>query len=144
VLRFQHLRGLLLLLVSLAASIGCGAKSREAFNKQTSHVHAIAAQYVRASSKLHHLPQNEVEFKRALADLNVPLQALKVNSIDELFISERDGEPLVVVYGTPPKNSDVVVYEKTGIDGKRYVGHMSGMIEELGDEELRKAVAEKN
>ena len=124
------------------ALLGCDGASKESFDKQHSHVRAIAAQYMRASSKLGHNPRDEQEFKKALASLKIPLPALNVNSIDELFISERDHEPLVVVYGSPPKGSDVVVYEKTGIDGKHYAGHMIGMVEELDQEELTKALGQ--
>jgi hypothetical protein len=124
-----------------AASCGCGNRKSGAVNIQRSHVHSLAAQYLRASSKLKHPPKNEQEFKQALAQLNLPLEALKVGSIDELFLSERDHEPLIVVYGPLPKGSDVVVYEKTGIDGARYVGHMSGMVEEVNEQDFNKAIA---
>lgn len=76
-------------------------------------------------------PEDEAEFKATIAKGNPSLDALKVSSLDELFVSERDGQPLVVVYGKAPAGSDLVVYEQTGVDGLRQVGHRIGMVEEV-------------
>jgi hypothetical protein len=74
----------------------------------------------------------------------VSLEKLRVDSIDELFVSERDGQPLVVVYGSPPAGSDVVVYEHTGVNGKRLVGHRIGMVEEADEATFKSLTASKH
>ena len=76
--------------------------------------------------------------------LSVKPEQMKVGSFDELFVSERDGQPLVVVYGSPPKDSDVVVYEQTGVNGKRLVGHRIGMVEEVDEAQYKDLTASKH
>ena len=84
-----------------------------------------------------HEPHDEKEFKQALAKLSITPKKMKVGSFDEVFVSERDGKPLIVIYGSPNKNSDVLVYEQTGINGKRLLGHRIGMVEEVDDAQLK-------
>jgi hypothetical protein len=126
-----------------AALVGCSRNEGGGLKQEMSHVRLLTSLYSRATSKLGHVPRDQQEFKQAIAILAVKPEKMKVNSIDELFVSERDGQPLVVVYGTLPKASDVVVYEQTGVDGKRQVGHRIGMVEELdeaGYNDLMKAL----
>jgi hypothetical protein len=112
--------------------IGCGGEgSSEVREKGLSHVRLLTSLHTRVSSELGRYPKDEAEFKAALGKANLTLDAMKVNSIDELFISKRDGQPLVVVYGQAPAGSDVVVYEQTGVDGLREVGHRIGVVEEV-------------
>src|SRR5262249_2953222 len=97
-----------------------------------------------ATTKLRHPPSNEKEFKQVLATLSVKPEQMKASSFDELFISERDGKPLVVIYDASKKNSDVLVYEQTGINGKRLVGHRIGVVEQVDDAQLKDRTAMKN
>jgi hypothetical protein len=92
--------------------LGCNSASRETKKKETSHVRAITALYARAASTLGHAPKNEQEFKSAAASASIKLDAFGVANIDELFISERDGKPLVILYGPAPKGvaPGVIVY----------------------------------
>jgi hypothetical protein len=112
--------------------IGCNAGAREAKKKETSHVRAITALYARASSTLGHNPKNEQEFKSAVSGADVNLKAFGVENIDELFVSERDGKPLVILYGPAPKGvaPGVIVYEQEGAGGVRQVGFKIGQVEE--------------
>ena len=124
---------MLLLSALVACASGCGGSSDVVVNKHASHVRKLTALYTMTSMKLRRPPRDEQEFKKTLAALEVKPEKYDVDSFDELFTSERDEQPLKVVYGTPPKGSDVVVYEQAGVDGKRLVGHKIGMIEELDD-----------
>ena len=124
---------MLALVVFVSASDGCGRKEEGSLKRETSHIRLLTNLHGLVTSKLGHLPRGEKEFKQAIATLAVSPEKLKVGSIDDLFVSERDGQPLVIVYGTPPKASDVIVYEQTGVDGKRQVGHRIGMVEELDE-----------
>jgi hypothetical protein len=117
----------------LAATAGCGGTSDLVVSKHASHVRKLTSLYALASSTLKHAPRDEPEFKQALATLQVAPEKYEVGSIDELFTSERDGQPLVVVYGAARKGSDIVVYEQSGVDGTRLVGHRIGKIEELDE-----------
>lgn len=122
----------LTLALSALALIGCGSGGNsEVREKGFSHVRLLSSLHTRISSELGRYPKDEAEFKAALGNANLTLDAMKVNSIDELFISKRDGQPLVVVYGQAPVGSDVVVYEQTGVNGLREVGHRIGQVEEV-------------
>lgn len=117
-------------LLAIVVAAGCGGGSagtnRE---KEISHVGAITTLYFRADSILRKSPATEQEFKEVIAQQNVDPGVLGVGSIDELFISDRDGQPLVVNYGqTAPLG--VVAYEQVGKDGVRLVGFKNGQIEE--------------
>lgn len=116
--------------------VGCNAASRELKKKETSHVRAITALYARAASTLGHNPANEQEFKSVVANANINLKAFGAESIDELFLSEHDGKPLVVLYGPAPKGvaPGVVVYEQEGVNGVREVGFKIGQVEEADAE----------
>ena len=86
---------------------------------------------------------SEVEFKKYLASQKGKmLDVLKVENPDELFVSERDGQPYVVGYGPTAtgKPRDVVAYEKEGVDGKRMVGYSTGVVVELDEQQFREAV----
>jgi len=135
---------LLLLPFFMAASAGCRAKDKNAVKREASHVRLLTNLYGLATSKLGHVPHDEQEFKKFIAARSTTAEKLKIGSIDELFVSERDGQPLHVVYGTPPTGSDVVVYEQTGLDGKRQVGHRIGMVEEVDEAQFKKLTASKN
>jgi len=121
------------LAIFLVISGGCAQREDLSFKRETSHVRSLTNLYGLATTKLGHLPRDEKEFKQSIATLGVKPEKMKVTSIDELFVSDRDGQPLVVVYGIPPGNSDVVVYERTGVGGKHLVGHRIGMVEEVDE-----------
>jgi hypothetical protein len=135
---------LLLLPVFIVAGAGCRAKGENSGNRETSHVRVLADLHALATSRLGHIPHDEQEFKKFIATRSKLVEKLKIGSIDELFVSERDGQPLHVVYGTPPTTSDVAVYEQTGVNGKRLVGHRIGMVEEVDEAEYKNLTASKH
>jgi hypothetical protein len=116
--------------LSILAVVGCSGGNAEATRKQVSHVRAVAALYFRAHSALGKNPENEQEFKNAVSHGKMDLDVLGVSSVDELFISDRDGQPLVIVYGQQPKGvaPGVIAYEQTGKDGVRLVGTSNGQV----------------
>lgn len=135
----------ILLLVSffIAGCAGCREKNENAIKQETSRVRLLTALHALATSKLGHRPRDMQEFKQTIAKLSVTTEKLRVDSIDELFVSERDGQPLVVTYGSTPLASDVVVYEQIGLNGKRQVGHKIGMVEEVDEAQFKDLIAPK-
>jgi hypothetical protein len=123
--------GVALATVSIALS-GCGGGSPTAGHNEVSRLRAITALYFRAASSLGRNPASEAEFKQAIADTKPDLGVLGVGSIDELFVSERDGKPIVVRYGPESGRAGrgVVAYEQEGVDGVRLVGSTNGQIQE--------------
>ena len=133
----------LLLTLFAATASGCARKDGDVATHQMSRVRILTNLLAMATTELGHVPRDEQEFKQAIAKLQVNLEKRKVSSIDELFVSERDGQPLVVIYGSGSVDSDVVVYEQNGVNGKRMVGHRIGMVEEVDESELKKLTASK-
>ncbi len=119
---------------------GCGGSAPPAAGP--SHVKGLAGLYNQATFNLGHRPANEQEFKAALAKSILNLKLLGVSTIDELFVSERDDQPLVVLYGPPAKEGDpgVVVYEQQGVDGKRLVGFRAANVEDADAARLKELV----
>jgi|1186.fasta_scaffold304406_2 hypothetical protein len=105
------------------------------------HVGAVTALYEMSKSKLGHAPSDEKEFKKAMQTVSVKPKNFKVDSFDELFISERDGQPLTVVYGPAAANSNFIVSEQTGVSGKRMVGLRTGIVEEVDDVQYKQLTA---
>jgi hypothetical protein len=127
----------------LIALGGCGGDGASApNNSETSHLRVITALYFRATSALGKKPASEQEFKTFLAGDSLDLDVLGVDSIDDLFVSERDGQPLVILYGSDRKGVDprVVAYEAVGKDGARLVGFDSGQITEADETHFKELV----
>jgi hypothetical protein len=134
---------LLMLSVLMALSPGCARRVENSQNLEKSHVRSLTILHGLAVAKLGHLPSNEKEFKQAIATISLKPEQMKVGSFDKLFVSERDGKPLVLVYGAQNQNLDVVVYEQNGVNGKRLVGHRIGMVEELDEIQFKTLTASK-
>jgi hypothetical protein len=61
--------------------------------------------------------------------------------------SARDGEEFVVVWGLNLENvpaDTVLAYEKTGVDGKRMVVSLNGMVREVSEDEFATLKFPKN
>jgi hypothetical protein len=130
----------LLMFVVLA---GCTGNQGAGPSVQLSHVRLLTGMHTRASTQLRRPPKDEQEFKEFIKSSNVSLETMGVNSVDEMFISERDGQPLGVAYGSPQGGSDVVVWETVGVDGKRLVGHSIGMVEEVDEAKFKELVPQQ-
>ncbi len=76
-------------------------------------------------------PADEAQFKKYIHSIN-PDKLTRIGidpaKIDELFISERDGQPFKIRYGVPGNvrgSSEPVVFEATGDGDKRLVGFLN-------------------
>jgi hypothetical protein len=132
------------LLVTLA---GCSSPAaRQTYDVETSHLRSLLSLRTQALSQ-GQLPKSEVDFKRYINSLDAAmLDRIKtvsgVSTIDELFVSERDGKPYVIFYGERPAGvaRDLVGYEQIGVDGKRYVGFGLGVVEEVDEQRFAELV----
>ena len=93
------------------------------------------------------LLKNEEEFKRYINSLDTATQdRIRAGSgaanMDELFISERDGQPYVIFYGQPPAGvaNDLVAYEQKGVAGNRFVGYGLGAVAEVDEQRFNELV----
>ena len=125
----------------LAFASGCGRSAKQdAIVRETSHLKPLCIMYGQFGSRP---PESEEQFKEfAAARAKTMFRALKFDSIDELFVSERDGQPYVIFYGKKPAGvpPDLVGYEQTGVNGRRLVGYALGSVVEVDEEEFRELI----
>jgi hypothetical protein len=88
-------------------------------------------------------PKDEASFRTFLAEDSARIERMDIGGIDGLLKSPRDGQPLVVVYGTKitpagAPNSPWVAHEQTGVDGKQMAAKVRGEVEELTAADIAK------
>src|SRR5688572_11732194 len=86
--------------LSIIAVAGCSSESSSVAGK-IPRVQSLTSVYNRVARELGRPPKDEQEFKEKVKNSDINLEALNVGTVDELFISDRDGQPLGVVYGAP-------------------------------------------
>lgn len=86
-------------------------------------------------------PADEAQLKEFVRTYD-PKRLERINvdpsKLDELFISERDGQPFKIRYGVPGNmmgSTEPVVFEATGVDGLRMVGFLSMEQREVDSDE---------
>lgn len=91
-------------------------------------------------------PASEEEFKVFIRERGMGmLKQFNVPDVDSLFISPRDKQPYVVVYGEPKgppalAGQPVIAYERVGVGGKRWVANSLGTVEEVDEARFRELV----
>jgi hypothetical protein len=88
-----------------------------------------------------HGPPDEQAFKQFLRDYS-PDKLTRIgidpNTIDKLFVSERDGEPFKIrfgVLGSAMGSSEPVIFEAKGVNGRRNVGFLNMVQREVDEAE---------
>lgn len=70
-------------------------------------------------------PKDEAELKEFLIRpryaKNLSRMQIDPANLDAIFISERDGEPFRIRYGVNGLGNKAIIFEATGVDGKRLV-----------------------
>lgn len=90
------------------------------------------------------LPADEVSFRAYIRnDGKDALSQTGVTAVDELFVSSRDGKPLVVVYRNSKSRREyvpelIVVHEAEGLNGKRLAAVANGTVVELDRADFEK------
>jgi hypothetical protein len=84
-------------------------------------------------------PKDEAAFKSfiqsGMPSHRLEMMRVDTNKLDELFVSERDGEPFLIKYGQSGgvMSKLPVVFEKEGRAGKRQVASTNGQVEETDE-----------
>jgi hypothetical protein len=136
-------------LVTLTASllVGCGSNEKQVA-KESSNLKPLMVLYGRYIGQHRgQPPPDETTFKEFIKSTDtsaLPAGGVK-GDVDALFISTRDQQPYVIIYGQPkgppgPGGQPVVAYEQVGVDGRRYVASTLGAIEEVDEARFRELV----
>jgi len=95
-------------------------------------------------------PANEEALKKHMKAIHpgeLYSRNIDPNNLDACFKSERDNEPLVIMYGVKPEISaqskQVIAHEKTGKNGRRLVVFASTKVASVGEAELEQLKSAK-
>ncbi len=127
----------------LACLAGCGRDN--ALDSPTAHrMNGLANAYLDHVVGANGSPNDEVALKKHMKGLRGSVQydyKIDPNNIDASFKSDRDNEPLVVIYGKgigkiSGESKKVIAHEKTGKNGKKLVVFASTKVAIVNDSEL--------
>ena len=150
----KNLRLNVFLLLGMSASIilfcafplGCGGQ-RASREREESNLKPLAVFYGQFTGRHRgRSPANEAEFKEFLRSLSSEqLATFNVTDPESLFVSPRDQEPYVIIYGSPsgppgPGGAPVIAYEQVGVGGKRFVASSIGAVEEVDEARFKELV----
>jgi hypothetical protein len=132
------------LLVLSCLLSGCGTKEIPPLPPEQIHIlklTSILAEYRRTHKNA--LPANADEFKKWASSLKRDqLAKFGIDNLDDALVSPRDHEPYQITPGKPNRMGiiPVIAYEKTGVNGKRYVLSSMGTAGEVNEEAMRNSV----
>lgn len=138
---------LIAIIAALGLSVGCGSPGAADLLAQANSDNISRLSNVYQGFQSRHDwrgPRDKAELMAFLSSLkSTKLEAIGVDpgSIDSVFVSGRDGEPFKVRYGVPGHimgSNAPVVFEATGVDGKRMVGFLNMTTREVDDAEYER------
>lgn len=132
---------LAVLIVAATVCVGCTSRNdpyAALARANASNIKRLANLYIIYQSKHDWFgPPSEEAFRDFIRSYNPKkLERIGVDpsATDDLFISERDGQPFTVLYGVRGSSrgsSDAVVFETVGVEGRRMVAYLDNYQEEL-------------
>jgi hypothetical protein len=152
----SHLRrffALSLPIVALYAAMIAGCGPDNALSSPTAlHMKGLANAYLDHVVGANGPPTDEAALKKHMKGLRASVQYdyhINPDNIDASFVSERDNQPLVVLYGVGPgkisgDSKKVIAHEKTGKNGKRLVVFASTKVDIVDEAELERLKTAKD
>ncbi|MCR4410828.1 MAG: hypothetical protein NUV77_00210 [Thermoguttaceae bacterium] len=131
--------------VALVLIAGCGSRSASK-KQQESNLKPLAILYGQYMGQNRgQPPASEAEFKKFVTAQGRFLKTFGVMDPASIFVSERDGQPYVIVYGKPAgpaalAGQPVIAYEKVGVGGRRFVASQVGAVEEVDEAKFKQLV----
>jgi hypothetical protein len=123
--------------MTLAALAGCSGNGAPASGADPNLAMLTAIYVDHMNAHQGNPPQNEAAFKDYIRQHGAHrLKGADMNVLDALFDSTRDHQPLVFIYGIntdPRRQSAVIGYEQSPVDGTRTVGYRHGTVELVDD-----------
>lgn len=141
----RHKSLLLAILLGCLFLTGCGDKvevDTSADNPEFSHVGGIAQLYYLYRSRNRGQAPTLDQLKQFGNEETYTIERLKVDNVDELLVSNRDKQPVVLLLDGKKlahEGERIIAHEATGVDGSRMVALFSGGAVLLTDEEFKAA-----
>jgi hypothetical protein len=117
--------------------MGCSTREGEDHKTNLRGLAAYYSQYCARNGG--QLPSNEKALKEYIsADLTATGAPTSTETIDAMFVSNRDGKPFVIRYGEDKswQYPNLMAYEQEGRNGMRHVGYAMGGVDVLSEEQL--------
>ncbi len=130
-----------LLLVSLLGCSQRGTKESELASVNQSNMDRLVNLYLRF--QMQHQwdgPADEAAFREYISKQSSKVlepMGVDVNALDELFVSQRDGQPFQLRYGVRGNSRgthEAIVFESAGVGGVRVIGFTSSTEKQVTDE----------
>jgi hypothetical protein len=133
-----------LMILTVTSLSGCGGGTVQ--DRDRADINVIAKAY-RSYAQLHGAPPpNESELRKFIESLpEEKRQALHAENLESIFISPRDRQSYVVSYGETTKGSipNYYIYEREGVNGKRWAASSMGYVSEVDQGEIDQNVGVK-
>jgi len=117
---------LVLIVVGSVSGIGCNkqASMQDVYDTNLKKLHVCYTMFMEDHG--YQGPKDESELKEYLKTNPTAVTLIKridltPENVDEIFIGQRDDEPFEVRYGLRGTADHAIVFERTGVDGKRLV-----------------------
>ncbi len=139
------------ILTLCALVLGCGKSTAVKFDESQARMKTLALLFAEfVGSNNGRLPADEAQLKTFIRQKRGQSPAGgAVANPDDLFVSARDGQPLVIKYGqkagVPGRiaPSTIIAYEQTGVGGKRLVVLPTGGVAELDADSFATAMSDQ-
>ena len=119
----------------LSAACGCGRTPQAPAPHTRLAVVAQAYAHFLAEHQ-GRLPRDQNQLKEFIQGSSTLLEKAGASDIEQLFISERDNQPLVLLFNSqrqPLAAAGIIGHEQVGVDGRRLVAYRFGNVEELDE-----------
>ena len=135
---------MLLAVLSVAmACLGCTGKPKQTEDEVTTDFRHISRAYQVIQAGSNRPPRDVAEIEKILGELHK--DGLN-DKPEEVLTSSRDGQRYVIIMGATlgaSTSNDILAYEKTGVDGNRYVLLTSSDVRQIPDAEFRQSTFAK-
>ncbi len=129
--------------------MGCGGGARESLQREQSTLKPLAILYGQYIGQHRgQVPPNEEAFRKFVEQEAPKMKGqFTFSTIEELFVSPRDGKPYKILYGEAakkgppgPDGSPLIAYEQQGQGGRRWIASAMGAIEEVDETRFKQLV----
>lgn len=133
--------------VVLVLVAGCGGESEVPVGDAAENIRKLALGYVQYAATNRGVGPAD---QKALTKFMVERNALPPEEVEKSFVSIRDNQPYIIRWGLRPQGSGplgaqapqpvIIIMERTGAEGTRYVADSRPEISQMTEEELKQQV----